>query len=482
MSEERDLAVALSGGGHRATVFGLGALLAIVDSGLNRSVRSISSVSGGSIANGVVMTGPDFTTVDTPGFEQHIAPALRAIADRGVLLGGAPAGTKPLRKLVAWCTRSAPATRGYLRNLLVSGILAIVALLVASVALVLHAWIVTAVAAAVFVVAGWLFLRWLRCRSVRTEQAIDTELLGGAGITLAQVAERRSSVHHVICTTELQTGVSFYFTNRCVYGWGFGGAAATTDLPLATAVQASACVPGAFAPRRIALRQLGIEGAGDIVVDDGGVYDNMADEWEYGFPGRAKSWKALTTFQPERAGRLLAVNASGGWNSKKPIGTGGLAEELAGLLRAKDVQYDVSTAHRRRALHSMFVAAERDRRQLDGLFAQITASPFDAPTSFAQRPGWEPDDLSRRAGEARAFLEAQGYTEAWWEEQATRTSGVATTLEALGTQCCADLLEHGYVLTMINLYVFDGLGALRPVDRDRFRRLCSGASSVEAGR
>jgi NTE family protein len=44
------LGVALSGGGFRATVYGLGALLYLVDSGLNKQVTSISSVSGGSIA------------------------------------------------------------------------------------------------------------------------------------------------------------------------------------------------------------------------------------------------------------------------------------------------------------------------------------------------------------------------------------------------------------------------------------------------
>ena len=42
---ERHIGVALSGGGHRATVFGLGALLALVDQGLNREVVSVASLS-----------------------------------------------------------------------------------------------------------------------------------------------------------------------------------------------------------------------------------------------------------------------------------------------------------------------------------------------------------------------------------------------------------------------------------------------------
>src|SRR6266700_1053495 len=47
-------AVALSGGGHRATLATLGALLAIVDRGLGPKVIQVASVSGGSISNAFV--------------------------------------------------------------------------------------------------------------------------------------------------------------------------------------------------------------------------------------------------------------------------------------------------------------------------------------------------------------------------------------------------------------------------------------------
>src|SRR4051794_19857362 len=48
------IGVALSGGGVRASLFSLGALLFLVDSGLSRRVREIASVSGGSITNAFV--------------------------------------------------------------------------------------------------------------------------------------------------------------------------------------------------------------------------------------------------------------------------------------------------------------------------------------------------------------------------------------------------------------------------------------------
>ena len=46
------LGLAISGGGHRATLFGLGVLMAMRDAG--REPKQISSVSGGSITNAVL--------------------------------------------------------------------------------------------------------------------------------------------------------------------------------------------------------------------------------------------------------------------------------------------------------------------------------------------------------------------------------------------------------------------------------------------
>lgn len=59
------IGVAMSGGGHRAALWGLGALLYLVDSGLHRDVTTISSVSGGSITNGVVGKEVDYRRAGT---------------------------------------------------------------------------------------------------------------------------------------------------------------------------------------------------------------------------------------------------------------------------------------------------------------------------------------------------------------------------------------------------------------------------------
>jgi hypothetical protein len=450
------IGVALSGGGHRATVFGLGALFAIADSRLSGQVVSISSVSGGSIANGIAMIGPDYAESSAVELEDHYRPALKAIAERGLLLG------------------RAPATRAYVRVLIGAVVIAIIAVLATAVLLVIHLWIpavVVAVAAVLAVAAVW---HLFGTRSARTEAAVDTELLGNSLVTLDDERATSSSVHHVICTTELHTGTSLYFTNRAMYGHQFGGTARAANLPIATAVQASACVPGAFAPRVIARSSLGLPGEGDIVAVDGGVYDNMADEWEYGFQTRAKSWPGLADVQRAGARLLVVVNGSAGWDRFKPIKRGRLAVELAGLMRSMNVQYDVSTAHRRRALLDRFRAGD-DTRLDEGIFVQISASPFDAPTRFAGSPGMPRDPFAERAEKAEKFLRDSGYTPEWWDATVEETSGTRTTLAKLGVDLTAKLLEHAYVLCRVNLYVIAGLGDLsEPVDRDRFKRLARG--------
>src|ERR1700676_821166 len=89
----RSLAVSLSGGGHRAALFGLGALMYLVDARINAHVTSIASVSGGSITNGFVGQKLDFRDVDGQTFRKEVASPLAAqIAKHGTLF--APILTK----------------------------------------------------------------------------------------------------------------------------------------------------------------------------------------------------------------------------------------------------------------------------------------------------------------------------------------------------------------------------------------------------
>jgi hypothetical protein len=82
----KGIGVALSGGGHRASFFGLGALLYLGDAGKLPQVTSIASVSGGSLTNGYIAQSLDLSTADDgAAFEQAMGPFARQLAQRGSL-------------------------------------------------------------------------------------------------------------------------------------------------------------------------------------------------------------------------------------------------------------------------------------------------------------------------------------------------------------------------------------------------------------
>jgi predicted acylesterase/phospholipase RssA len=427
--------VALSGGGSRAAVFGLGALEAITDTGLHRSLVSVSSVSGGSLANGAIAHRCDLATDPPARIHSAVDDTVRRFADDGFLLGGAAA------------------TRGYLRALILAAVLGALATVVALVALIGHWWAVLAVAAVVAVVALVAAIRLFLRRSAVTAAAVDRVLLDDTHPPCNDPAYVGRAVHHVICTTELQSGRPIYLTNRAVYGWLHGGAPAAPTVPLSVVMQASAAVPGAFGPVRLDDRVLGLPNAATdaVVLLDGGVYDNMADEWEYGYAGRTKSWDQLTSVQPKGASFLVIVNGSAAWRALKPLGRATFARELGGLTRSQGVQYDVSTSQRRRALLDRF---QDTADPLEGVFVQIDASPFTVVDQFRPWKGARGD----RARHADQVLGAAGHTRADWDAATDANSAVATTLAPLGGEVATRLRVHGYILTVVQLYVIHGLG------------------------
>lgn len=516
-----DVGVAISGGGHRATVWGWGALLALTDAGVQRDVVSISSVSGGSIANGVVANAGDYATMSTAELEGAIRPGLRVAARDGLFFFGPPtngyvssflalAGLA-VSSLVAWLVGTVGANRGWDLpwTLAIGPVLALVVwvaalrpkggrppLLPGAMQLSLLGTMVAAgplafgalaatteteggalVATVAALSIGVLTVLWLTLvmfarRSVVVDRALGRTLLAGPDGTPTRLAAVDRTPHHIFCSTELQAGDHAYLSPRLVYSYrvGRGGPG---DLTLATAVQCSACLPGAFVPRKIATASFGLARPWEVadgqpgsppahlVLNDGGVYDNMADQWEQGFGARTRRLDDLDTLQ-RRAEALVVVNAS------KAMGWGDLpmrnrlGNEVAGALKSKDVLYDVSTAQRRHALIDRFKLDDR----LDGALVHIAQSPFVVPKAFRNSPD---DEQRKRALDALDLLAALGDSEEVWEAQARASSQVPTTLAALGEETTVDLLRHAHVLTRMNVYVVLGLGS-KPDDPAEFAR------------
>ena len=252
---------------------------------------------------------------------------------------------------------------------------------------------------------------------------------------------------------------------------------------LATTVRASAALPVAFPPVGLELDRLGVrltrpwrpQGAPTVpvarlVLTDGGVYDNMGDEWEYGYPERAAGSALLP---PDGAANFLVVaNASKdiGWS---PFGRAGLvARELRALRRDVDVEYDVSTSQRRRTLLRLFREAEDAGVGLVGIIAHIPTSPLDVCEAFTGD-----DDRGTRASESRVVLNNMHER---WAELANRNGDVATTLSALSVDTTVDLVLQAAALVTVSGYVVHGLGAAQPPTRAELRAWIDGSSSISS--
>jgi len=453
--ETKSLAVAMSGGGHRATLFVLGALMYLVDAKANVDVTSIASVSGGSLTNGLVGQEVNFRQTTSDEFRDRVAkPLATQIANSGTLF--APLFTK-----------------------IYLGILAVVGILVIAVpALAPVPWYLRIL----LFVAGTFIWGWIfGARGRVCARAFNSTLFSphGRGTRLSDV--KKTGLDHVICSTELRSAEQVYFAGDFVYSYalGFG---VPGDLSLAKAVQASASFPGGFPPAILPTKRHHFKGAPppsaggppqppkDMVLTDGGVYDNMGEQWARGYADRVKRCPNLDDGRIA-PNQLVVVNASARipWTPFRrhliP-----LIGELAALLRVNDILYINTTNVRRQNIVDSYNPADPTAvAGLPSVLVQISQSPFQVASKFAF--GTSP--VAERAKQVLELLQ-HGPSKDEWSKIASDNSAVATSLSKFGADVTARLVYQGYVVTMCNLYVLFGAGFplfQAELDLARFRAL-----------
>ena len=230
--EERDgIGLSMSGGGFRATLFHLGALRRLNELGILSQVKTIASVSGGSIAAGCVAA--------------HATANPAAWADPGRPVPGFDEGiAEPLRELAGTTIRTKP------------------------------------------VLTGWSPLHWHDQNAGLAALAGRLGKLTG-GLRLKEVA---ATPRFVICAADLEFRTQWLFdTGARRMGEDCAGYASVGDWTLARAVAASNAMPIVFRPLLPKLEPKELEG-GDydgpdrdslvskIELSDGGLYDNLAVE------------------------------------------------------------------------------------------------------------------------------------------------------------------------------------------------------------
>lgn len=308
LTDGTTLGIALSGGGFRATLFGLGSLWRLNDAGLLGQLDRLTSVSGGSILVGILASrwrNLQFANGHASNFEQEIADTVRR-----------------------FCSDTADIEAGIL------------------------GWITP------FRSAGDYLMRHYR-----------DELFGDMTMKQLPTREAGRTPLFVFYATNMQTGRSFRFRQDFIADYWLG-ANAIADPPLATAVAASSAFPPIFSPIEIKTavadwRDAGFKGdlqtlkqlRENIVLADGGVYDNM------GLESLNEGIKLVSD-----AGAPFSLEES-------PRG-----DYYSQLARVRDILIDQTRALRKRELIAEFDAG-RDRGAYWGIGTQIAH--YQAPGALA---------------------------------------------------------------------------------------------------
>ena len=295
--------VALSGGGFRATLAGLGVLRFLVDADLIADTRIISSVSGGSLANAAMAANWEQAATQ-PGFDDHVlGPVLQAI------------------------------TRRSFRNDLLR-----------------HSW------------------RALRPGSSRTTVLADR--LDKHFLHRHRLQDLPGGCWFMFNAANVTEGVRFRF-DADVVGDYVNGSIPTTgsDIGVATAVAASAAVPGPFPTLDLGYLGFPCNTGQPVQLADGGVYDNL---------GLEAIQRERTEFDSSfllslNAGSLLPANTQSGFG-RIPI--------AGKLWRANAVMHRQTSALRTRRLFQE--SAQADGRPFV-TFNLATSFPPDLTADQQQR-------------------------------------------------------------------------------------------------
>lgn len=436
------IGVALSGGGVRATLFSLGVAIALIDSGANRWVRSIASVSGGSLLNAWLAHAGDFSLMKSPG--EFEAGKLAKILSQGGVFAWSPLN---LLKVITSAIGLLPTLLGILVGA-ATGVAAILdsqeerpAFVTATIQTVVRlvglvpplAWLYIGVTVVVFLA----FI--LRGRWQEAMFAVKLGELTGNSARCELGGFATSKVQHVLVSTDLKSGCPVFFSKDFVHcqlhGWS-----EPRGLRTATALYASAAFPVVFPPRRLKVKHYAFRNGKsgplpDLALADGGVYNNLGDDW---FEERDNQAKAVWPYgrlkvDAEAVGEML--------NTRIVVNAGAPSQEIRRLyvgmktLRTMSVLYDNTVRPR---------VAQIVRQH--GLLLDIKDSPPELAGDDTRFKGQK----AERAQQIGKQLGKRG--KAFWDDLKEETAGTPTKLSGAGWRTAAALMHHGYLSAMVLLW------------------------------
>lgn len=440
------IGLALSGGGYRSALFGLGALFYLVESGKVRRLDTIASVSGGSYTNAKAFLYPgDLRDIDTEDLIDHFGDFVRGMTKPSPLagwvllfpvIGGIAAA-------IWWQWED-----GWVR-------LVLTLVLVAVLAVAVPVW--------GRISAGWIWRRLFGRETRKVPLSPDRDPVEVAEVSRwgrerdtpyvresAQAKARArgpgvNTVHHVICAAEINFKEFVYFTNRLVAHRRFGRGSAA-EYTVKRAVDASAALPPVFAPiplRTKPFRWAPQDTPSRVLCVDGGVHDTLATEWfrpgdwdeiEVRRIGREHLW---------RGGEVIVVNGSAPTHDQRSLGG------QIGRFRVPVVWW--WKAHRRTLKLAFSNWDRRNYKQLNRTMEDrlpASRAGTDRPTDFtgisvAENP-YHGEYSAELSPQQRAQLSARPVL---WKELVETTEKVSAIPGRLERDQIVSLLYQGYALT-----------------------------------
>jgi predicted acylesterase/phospholipase RssA len=442
---EELLGLALSGGGIRAALFSLGVLVCLVDCGGNRRVRSMTSVSGGSIVNAFVAQNCDFSACGTP---EEFEPVAKEIAESLAMKGAWGFSVANLLAALSVLLRGIPS--------FVIGILVNVIVDVRSNGTGDIEWPVIRWAIVIPVTVAVLVLTTFVTRGPLQRIRYSAILKRKGALREPKLTDFvAGNVNHVLVSTDLLSGQPVFFSREFVYcapyGWGVPGDFATAD-----ALYASAAFPVVFPPLGVSAAKFRFQNGvatppfpKRLKLVDGGVFNNLGTDWyEELERQRDAIWKfgELEVSYPS-VSRMIIVNAGA---PNRPIAR---LQPLQWIAREMSVLYDNTVRPRIAAIHR-----EAERSSFAALLIDIDESPMD----FARRLANSADGpISGRAQEMARRLEAQ--SPKYWIQFARQTAGTKTKLSKAGRDVATRLMLHGYLSALVLMH------SVYAVDIDKIR-------------
>jgi len=239
------------------------------------------------------------------------------------------------------------------------------------------------------------------------------------------------TTRHVYCTTELTSGLPFYFCGDAVFSVRYGRG--HNPLDLAAVASCSAAFPVAFRPFVVNGGRFGFRAVASprrLAFSDGGVANNLATQWnDDSAAGLIEGIGTLTD-------ATLVMDASAPMAQWRVGWPRGLLSELRTFVRQTGILYNNTVVPRSDTLLRAALDSTADRTTA---VAPLVASPVDiARGAFAA-------DGSVRA---RRILELLASDAAELETSARVSASTKTTLSKLGVESTARLIQHGYAMAM----------------------------------